>query len=150
MSSQMAWVDEPRCVGCGTCMSACPVEAITVADGKARVDDGCTGCGACVDVCPEGAIQLVLRGELVTVAEPSVPAEYRPSSLAEGAGPVAVGAGLGLLAKAGAALARAVWGWLSSPGTDTGQAGAEDRSYAGLGDGGGSRRARRRRRGGRG
>ena len=66
MDEQTAWVDVTRCTGCGACVEVCPVGAVALVDGKARVDEElCTGCGACVDACPEGAIQPVVQGELV-------------------------------------------------------------------------------------
>ena len=60
MDKQTVWVDVARCTGCGTCVEMCPVEAIALVDGKARVDEGrCIGCGLCVTTCPNDA--LVLR-----------------------------------------------------------------------------------------
>ena len=51
-------IDEEKCTGCGTCVEACPVEALKVND-KAKVDeDACIDCGTCVDECPEEAISL--------------------------------------------------------------------------------------------
>jgi MinD superfamily P-loop ATPase len=150
MNDRIAWVDQDRCVGCGECVSVCPVDAISMVGGKARVDEDCTGCGACIRVCPEGAMQLVARGELVPVEESSAPAAYRPSPVVEGAGAAAVAAGVSLLAKAGTALARAVRSWLTSTPGGTGQAGTDEQSYGGGGRGAGGRQARRRRRGGRG
>ena len=51
-------IDKEKCTGCGTCVDACPVEALKVND-KATVDaDTCIDCGTCVDECPEGAISL--------------------------------------------------------------------------------------------
>ena len=148
MDNQTAWVDAGRCAGCGTCVPICPVDAIAAVNGKARVDDGCTGCAACVDVCPEGAIQLAIQGELVAVPERAIPIPYRPSPLVETAGTAAVAAGVGLLAKAAAAVARAVTVWLTGPTTDGGRSAADDQSSTGPRGGGGGRRARRRRRGG--
>ncbi len=49
-----------RCTACRTCEQACPVQAIAVADGLARVDDRrCIRCYCCHEVCPEQAIDLV-------------------------------------------------------------------------------------------
>lgn len=47
------------CSGCSACVDACPVEAISMIDGKASVDDEkCIDCGACVGECPLEAISL--------------------------------------------------------------------------------------------
>ena len=54
-----AQVDEEKCTGCETCVEACPVEAITMENEKAKVDaDACTDCGTCVDECPAEAITV--------------------------------------------------------------------------------------------
>ncbi|MVB09851.1 Caffeyl-CoA reductase-Etf complex subunit CarE [Caprobacter fermentans] len=47
-----------KCVGCGSCESACPVEAIKVENGMAKVSDDCIECGACVSECPVEAISI--------------------------------------------------------------------------------------------
>ncbi|PKK85916.1 MAG: ferredoxin [Thermoplasmata archaeon HGW-Thermoplasmata-1] len=54
-----ALVDVKKCEGFGACVSACPVESISMADGMAKVDpDKCVDCGARVDACPIKAITL--------------------------------------------------------------------------------------------
>jgi Na+-translocating ferredoxin:NAD+ oxidoreductase subunit B len=41
-------VDHPTCVGCGLCVANCPVQAITMVDGKAVIDPKkCIRCGIC-------------------------------------------------------------------------------------------------------
>lgn len=48
------------CTGLGDCARACPVDAICIEDGIARVDTRkCIGCGICVRTCPKGIIELV-------------------------------------------------------------------------------------------
>jgi len=48
------------CLGLGTCVSACPFDAITIGDRGLPVvnEDKCTGCGSCVKVCPRNIISL--------------------------------------------------------------------------------------------
>jgi uncharacterized Fe-S center protein len=51
-------VKSSKCIACGTCVEACPGEAITL-DGKALIDSGkCIGCARCIAVCPQGAIDI--------------------------------------------------------------------------------------------
>ncbi len=46
-----------ECVGCGICAEKFECPAITMVDGKARIEASyCTGCGVCLYVCPTGAI----------------------------------------------------------------------------------------------
>ena len=47
-----------KCAGCGTCVDACPVNAIEMKDGVAEINESaCLSCGACAGSCPVGAIQ---------------------------------------------------------------------------------------------
>ena len=45
------------CVGCGTCVKACPTKAITLQDGHPVWEDNCTHCMACLTLCPKEAIE---------------------------------------------------------------------------------------------
>lgn len=49
-------ITEDKCLGCGACVDACGVGAISEKDGKYVIDaDTCVECGACADACPVGA-----------------------------------------------------------------------------------------------
>ncbi len=49
-----------ECVGCGTCVKSCFIEAIQVRAGRAVIDDYCRVCGRCAGACPHNAIKLKL------------------------------------------------------------------------------------------
>jgi len=56
----LSQVDTEKCIGCGTCVERCPVEAIALNDDdKAEVnEEQCIGCGVCAYICSEAAISL--------------------------------------------------------------------------------------------
>ena len=48
------------CLGYGSCVKACPFDAIHIVDGIAVVDkEACKSCGKCVEVCPKHLIELI-------------------------------------------------------------------------------------------
>lgn len=48
------------CLGYGSCVKACPFDAIHIVDGVAVVDkEACKACGKCVAVCPKNLISLI-------------------------------------------------------------------------------------------
>lgn len=50
-------IDNTRCIGCGTCVETCPVNAIDLSTGD--IDTGrCIACLGCVNNCPEQAVNM--------------------------------------------------------------------------------------------
>ena len=50
-------VNKDKCIGCRTCVDCCPVGAISIENGKAKINPQlCIKCGTCMAVCPENAI----------------------------------------------------------------------------------------------
>ncbi len=74
--------DPSLCTGCGKCVAACPVEAMTLISANdpdkpkrkvAKLDEElCLGCGVCVPACPENGIMLTPRDERVITPVDSV------------------------------------------------------------------------------
>ena len=52
-------VDETRCTGCGLCVDVCPLNVLTLENGKAKVTgDRSIQCGHCEAICPAKAIKV--------------------------------------------------------------------------------------------
>ncbi len=63
-------VDAARCTKCGTCVTECFMQAITLGDTAAVHDDAlCKGCGRCATVCPSGAVSISLADSDAAVNE---------------------------------------------------------------------------------
>lgn len=62
-AAQFPFIDVMRCIGCGTCVSACPEgDVLGIVGGTATVVNGlrCVGHGRCEIACPVGAIEVGL------------------------------------------------------------------------------------------
>lgn len=57
------------CMGFGSCVKACPFDAIHIVDGIALVDkEACKACGKCIAACPKRLIELIPYDASVAVA----------------------------------------------------------------------------------
>jgi len=68
------WAGGPKacafgCLGLGSCVDVCPVNAISISeDGIAVIDEEkCIGCGKCAAICPRNVITMVPYGKQVHV-----------------------------------------------------------------------------------
>lgn len=60
-------IDQLRCIGCGSCVEACPGNLIRLGEtGRAaiRIPEDCWGCTSCVKVCPKAAISYFLGADI--------------------------------------------------------------------------------------
>lgn len=53
------------CAGCESCISACPVNALTMEEYPAVDEDWCIGCGVCVTQCVNSAARMKRRTDKV-------------------------------------------------------------------------------------
>ena len=67
-------VDNLRCIGSGSCVTACPEDALGIINGKAVLVNAasCIGHGACLAACPVDAISLVFGTEKRGIDIPEV------------------------------------------------------------------------------
>ncbi|QPM69010.1 glycyl-radical enzyme activating protein [Atribacter laminatus] len=57
-----------KCIGCHSCVSACPEKAIKIDTNGIYLDrNRCNACGFCVESCPSGALRL--HGKIMSVEE---------------------------------------------------------------------------------
>jgi heterodisulfide reductase subunit A len=82
-SPEKAFVISDLCNGCSACVPICPTNAISMQDGKAKVDPfQCTGCGACIPVCPQEAIDFKnATTKQITASLRGVLAEKQPGEV---------------------------------------------------------------------
>ncbi len=73
-------IDHNKCLGCGTCVSACPEKTVLgVLHGKAHLVDPshCIGHGACKTACPFDAIELVFGTDKRGVDIPQIGEDFQ-------------------------------------------------------------------------
>jgi thioredoxin reductase (NADPH) len=73
-------INETLCIGCGSCVKACPEgDVLEVVEGKATIINGykCVGHGLCAQACPVGAIELVLGSPTKVVEVPELDENYQ-------------------------------------------------------------------------
>ena len=66
-------IDSGKCVGCGSCVKLCPMDNLSMNEGKAVASDRCTMCYRCINKCPKQAITLLGK----RVIEQSVIEKYK-------------------------------------------------------------------------
>ncbi|MEA4988044.1 MAG: 4Fe-4S dicluster domain-containing protein [Anaerovorax sp.] len=64
MAKKIALVSK-ECVACGSCLKACPLQAISIFKGSHAIIDAakCVGCGKCQRACPASVISITEREE---------------------------------------------------------------------------------------
>lgn len=81
------YTEESRCQDCYKCVRNCPVKAIIIENGSARVEkDLCVYCGTCVRICPQGAKSVrndIPAAERVLQNKEKVYAAVAPSCVSE-------------------------------------------------------------------
>ncbi|MBY8992619.1 MAG: 4Fe-4S binding protein [Candidatus Lokiarchaeota archaeon] len=69
-TNHYAEIDSDLCIGCGTCVDRCPMEAITLDDDISSISRlRCIGCGNCISVCDSGALSLTKKEKQEVPAE---------------------------------------------------------------------------------
>jgi iron only hydrogenase large subunit-like protein len=62
-------LDQEKCQGCTNCIKRCPVEAIRVHNGKAKIiEERCIDCGECIRCCPNHA-KIAVTDTLEKISE---------------------------------------------------------------------------------
>lgn len=72
-------IDISRCIGCGTCVDACPEgDVLAIVAGRAAIVNGhkCIGHALCAEACPVGAIKMTMGDPSVGADIPHLTPEY--------------------------------------------------------------------------
>lgn len=80
--AQHPHIDVDWCIGCGSCVLACPEgDVLQVIGGKAALVNGpkCIGHGLCAEACPTGAIEIVMASPAMTADLPILTPELESS-----------------------------------------------------------------------
>jgi thioredoxin reductase (NADPH) len=80
--AQHPHIDLEACIGCGTCVDACPEgDVLGILNGKATIVKGhkCIGHSLCADECPVGAITMVMAKATATADMPALTPELETS-----------------------------------------------------------------------
>lgn len=81
--SQFPMVDNSACIGCGSCVEACPEgDVLGVVFGKATIINGdrCVGHGYCEQVCPVGALKVGL-GDIKTREDIPITSDFNETNV---------------------------------------------------------------------
>ena len=80
--AQHPHINLESCIGCGTCVDACPEgDVLGLLNGKATIVKGhkCIGHSICADVCPVGAITMVMAKASASADMPALTPEHETS-----------------------------------------------------------------------
>jgi uncharacterized protein len=79
-------IDTTKCVGCGKCKEACPINLPEIIEGKARnTSPLCMRCPMCIGACPKEAISYIDKGNLckaLASASLGVLSTFKPNKVA--------------------------------------------------------------------
>ena len=51
-------IDKRKCVGCGECVKACPMQVMVMPSGEDARPSKCIACGICAKACPMGILSV--------------------------------------------------------------------------------------------
>ena len=51
-------IDKRKCVGCGECVKACPMQVMAMPKAEGAKPSKCIACGICAKACPMGILAV--------------------------------------------------------------------------------------------